>query len=111
METLSKEEIDAKLREYAAVKAEIKRLEKQVEKLGPKIREIVTEHLKSDKVETDFGSFTISTVNVWKYSKAVTDAEEVVDKIKAEEKANGVATATPRYDLKFTAPKPAKTDE
>jgi len=92
------------LKMYADLKMEEARIAKEIDLLKPAVKEAITT-IGSDKVESDFGTFTLYPVSVWKYSPAVEKLEKQVDALKAEEKATGKAEATPRYDLKFSAPK------
>lgn len=103
------EELKEKLKRYAELKSIEKDTKKQIEELNPVIKEFLIES-KVDKLPTSLGNFTLTPFPVWKYSEAVEKAEEVVEELKAKEKADGTAKATYRQDLKFTAPK-ANKDE
>lgn len=95
------------LRQYAYLKAEEKRITMQLEKLRPLVKDVMVA-ADAEKIESEFGSFTIKAVSVWKYSPAVEQAEKNVEKLKEKEKAEGVASCEPRYDLVFTAAKTPK---
>lgn len=92
-----------KLEKYAELKTLEKRVKAEIAELGPVIKTMLAD-AGADKVESDFGLFTLKSVPVWKYSAAVEEAEKKVDDLKADEKARGVAVAEPRVDLMFKAP-------
>ena len=86
-----------KLKEYATLKSEEKRIAERLGELGPEIREAMRAN-DADKVETDFGSFTLSERGTWQYSPAVEALQE-------QEKANGTAKKLVSTILRFTATK------
>lgn len=94
---------------YAKLKAEEKRIKAEITELSPLLKEDI-HAAGGDKVASDFGTFTLKPVKVWKYSEAVELAEKAVDELKEKEKATGIATSDVREDLVFTAPKAAKED-
>ena len=61
---------------------------------------------KSDKIETDFGSFTRIRMNIWEFSPAVKAAKDGVKELEASEKESGLAKVkTVRQSLRFNSPK------
>src|SRR5436190_12564799 len=85
------------LAEYAELKSEEKVIADELARLQPLIKEAMNAN-GVDKVNTDFGAFTISSRSIWKYSPAVADLQE-------KEKANGTAKQLVSSSLRFTAPK------
>ena len=97
---MTNEEFKATLAAYAEAKKTEAEAKKIIEELAPKIKEkMLNESI--DKMESDFGNFTLKYVPVWKYSDVVVEAEKAVDELKQEEKANGKATNIIRNDLVF----------
>lgn len=90
------------LRRYAELKIQEKAIKAEIEDLGPKVREFISAQ-GVDKLPTTMGVFSLVAKAVWKYSPAVENAEKAVDKLKAQEKADGTATSDARYDLMFKA--------
>lgn len=90
--------------QYSLLKKEEKRVEAALKELRPKIVEQMGE-ANADKTTSEFGTFTVKPVSVYKYSKAVDDLLKKVDELKEDEKARGIATSDVRYDLVFTASK------
>ena len=86
-----------KLQEYASLKSEEKRIAERLEELGPEIREAMRAE-DVDKVNTEFGAFSLSERSTWQYSPAVAELQE-------KEKANGTAKKLVSTILRFTAPK------
>jgi len=86
-----------KLEEYASLKSEEKRIAERLEQLSPEIREAMRAE-DVDKVDTAFGSFTLSERTNWQYSPEVAALQE-------KEKANGTAKKLVSTILRFTAPK------
>lgn len=86
-----------KFRKYAELKVEAKRIEEELDLLAPELKEVMM-RTGTDKVETDFGNFTLGEQTRWKYSKAVEELQET-------EKANGTASRVTSTTLRFTAPK------
>lgn len=96
------EDKEGNFRKYAALKIEEKRIKAELELLNPVIKDLM-QKANADKVPSDWGTFTLKPVSVWKYSKAVDALEKKVDKLKAQEKAEGIADSDVRYDLVFKA--------
>lgn len=97
-------------KKYADLKIQEKRIKAELEQLKPVITAEMSK-VGAEKVPSDFGTFTLKPVPVWKYSEAVEKAQEAVDKLKEEEKAKGVAVSETRIDLVFTAPKVPKEND
>ena len=86
--------------DYAEAKVLAEACKKRIEEIAPVIKQKMLDE-SIDKMESEFGNFTLKYVPVWKYSLAVETAEQEVDKMKETEKANGVATNVIRNDLMF----------
>ena len=90
--------IDKKLLErYSNLKFEEKQIAEEIELLAPQIKEMMAAN-DVDKLESDFGNFTMSETTRWKYSEAVEELQE-------KEKASGVAKRVISTTLRFTVPK------
>lgn len=85
---------------YAEAKREEKRIKAVLDELRPQVV-MEMEIVAADKVPSEFGTFSLVPKSIWKFSPAVSAAEEKVDKLKEEEKATGVAHSDVRYDLIF----------
>lgn len=92
------------LEEYVIIEEQFKLIE---QKKKDARAAIVADFTKKniEKVETDFGSFTISSRTVWSYTDAVKKLEEKVKIAKTKEQEKGVADATTTEFLLYTAPK------
>lgn len=88
------------LTDYAAIKSSIKELEEQAKELSKAILSELDE-AGADKVETDLGAFIVIPRKTWKFSPAVTQAEEALDGLKLQEQQTGVATFTESKSLRF----------
>ena len=82
------------LQEYAELKAVEKSNTERLDFLKPLIVEEMRK-IDADKVETEFGNFTLGSMARWSYSPAVTELQET-------EKANGKAKQTVSTVLRFT---------
>jgi hypothetical protein len=95
------------LERYASIKRQIAALEEEADLLRPSIVNAMldTESEKINLVGEDgvtiTGSFTLEKKRSWEFSDSVTEAEEGLKELKAEEKATGVATYTEAPILKF----------
>jgi hypothetical protein len=85
------------LAEYAKLKQVEKATADRLKELQPTIREAMRAN-DVDKVNTDFGSFTLSSRATWEFSDAV-------DELKEKEKANGTAKQIVATVLSFRASK------
>lgn len=95
---------------YAEIKNEIKRLTEEADELGPILKSQISE-AGADKIDVPgTGLFTLKKVQVFKFSESVISKKEEVKKLEEEEKATGVAKATIREDLVYTAPKVIKEE-
>lgn len=82
------------LKEYADLKVSEKATTERLEFLKPLIVEEMRK-IDADKVETEFGNFTVGSMTRWQYSPAVTDLQE-------KEKATGQAKQIVSTVLRFT---------
>lgn len=82
------------LKEYADLKVSEKATTERLEFLKPLIVEEMRK-IDADKVETEFGNFTVGSMTRWQYSPAVTDLQE-------KEKATGKAKQIVSTVLRFT---------
>lgn len=88
-------------RQYAALMEQMKLLEEEKETLKASIiSELVKEG--TDKVETDWGKFTIAGRTSWKYSDKVTALSERLKLAKIREEEKGIATSTETKYLVYT---------
>ncbi len=90
------------LKRYAELKIQEKAIKAELEDLNPKVRDFISAQ-GVDKLPTTMGTFSLVAKAVWKYSPAIEKAEKAIDKLKAQEKADGTATSDARYDLMFKA--------
>ena len=94
--------MEEKLKQYAELKIEEKRITDLLESLKPEIKEYI-EGQGVDKLPTSLGTFTLGARTTWKYSPAV-------EALQKEEKATGIAKQVVTTSLIFTAPKAEKED-
>jgi len=74
--------------EYETLKIQAKVIDSRLDELRPTIMNHVP---LDEEVMADRGKFYLQSKTSWKYSQSVTDAVEEVDKLKAQEKADGTA--------------------
>lgn len=87
--------------EYAIIEAKIKELSNQKDAIRTKILEdMVSKDEK--KIETPFGSFSVSKLKKWEYTEKVSELEEKYKAQKALEESTGEATYTETPSLRFT---------
>lgn len=91
-----------KIKEYEAIKLQIKELESQAKELEPVVREAL-ESIEEDQIETDNGKFYFTTRKTWKYTEAVTTKEAEVKALKKEEEENGRAKASESKSVTYRA--------
>lgn len=95
---------------YAELKTEEKRVKGEIEALGPVLKGEISA-AGADKVDVKgAGLFTLKKVQVFEFSDEVKAKKEEVKKLEEHEKATGVAKASIREDLVFTAPKVVKEE-
>lgn len=82
------------LQEYAELKVIEKANTERLDTLKPLIVEEMRK-IDADKVETEFGNFTVGSMTRWQYSPAVADLQE-------KEKATGQAKQVVSTVLRFT---------
>lgn len=95
------ETIEEKLKRYAELKQEEKRVVEEIDTLSPDIKEYLSNR-GVDKLPTSLGTFSLVSRAVWKYSPAV-------EKLQKEEKAKGIAKKIESISLMFKTPR-AKGD-
>lgn len=78
------------LKQYASLEIKFKLLEEEKKLLREKIVEDFNKN-KIDKMETDYGSFTICEKKTWIYSKKVKTLEDKVKIEKDKEQKKGIA--------------------
>lgn len=86
---------------YAILEAKIAELETQKAPLRVKILEEMVERAEK-KVDTPFGSFSVSNRKSWTYTPRVAEAEEKFKALQAKEQSTGDATFTETPSLRFT---------
>ena len=92
------------LKEYVKLEEKFKALETEKKELRTKIVEDMTK-AKMEKIETDFGSFTICQKASWKYTEAVEKIEDRLKIARIKEQEKGLAKRSVTEYLLFTAPK------
>ena len=101
-----------KFLEYGKLKIEAKMIKDRIEELAPELKA----HMNSeevDKLEADYGTFSLKPVPVWKFSDKVVALKEDIKEEEAKEKADGTAKSEDRVDLVFKPgkPKPKSSEE
>lgn len=89
-----------KYKQYADIKLQIRFLEERAEELNKEIVADMQDN-KVEKVETEFGKFTICTKKTWKFSPKVKSLEEKVKLAKIDEQERGIAKAEESNYLLF----------
>lgn len=90
--------------EYAELDAQIKALEAKKEQLRPHIVNMMIER-GEEKVETEFGKFSVNALKKWSYPEEVVELGEEFKAAKAKAESTGEATYEETPSLRFT---PAK---
>ena len=91
-------------KKYADIKNKIKALTQDAKLIEAEIKEELVE-ADVKKVNSDFGTFSVTTRTTWKYTENV---DAIKNKLKEEQKAeqdSGVATSTEASSLMFRAKK------
>ncbi len=78
------------LKKYASIEVKFKALEAEKKELREEILNDLVKH-KLDKVESNFGTFTVSSKPVWKFSSAIKMLTEKLALAKAKEQKSGKA--------------------
>lgn len=87
--------------EYAIIESKIKELTNQKDIIRTKIlEEMVSKDEK--KIETPFGSFSVSKLKKWEYTDKVSELEEKYKAQKALEESTGQAKFTETPSLRFS---------
>lgn len=81
------------LKEYYKLELKFRELENEKKLLRDSIVEDFRKN-KLDKVESDFGSFTICEKKSWKYSEKIKSLEDKVKIAKDKEQRKGIAEAS-----------------
>lgn len=89
-----------KLQQYIKLEIEYKELEARKQALRLEILNEMNKE-KMQKVDTDFGSFTVCTKKSWKYTPAVSALEEKLKIARIKEQDRGVAKAVESEYLLF----------
>ena len=88
---------------YAELDANIKALEEERVALKPQVIEEIKKS-GAEKVESDFGNFTIASKTTFAYSSKVVEAETKLKTLKKKEEADGTAKAKVTEFLYFRSP-------
>lgn len=94
---------------YADLKAIVKKADKEIKDLAPKLREQM-EAAGKDEVESEAGKYFFSVVPVWTYPPEIQKMEEELEKAKEVAQQIGTATHEDRKDFKFVAAKLPKDE-
>ncbi len=89
---------------YSQLKNTIKELQEEVNVLEPELMNEMKES-GAEKVESDFGLFTIVPRKAYQYSDVVKSMETVLKDKKKEEEKNGVAQVSINTSLRYTSKK------
>lgn len=87
--------------EYAFIESKIKDLENQKDKLRISILDDMISN-EEKKIDTPFGSFSVTYRKSWTYSDKVIEAEEKFKALKAKEESTGEATCIENPSLRFS---------
>ena len=91
------------LKEYVELESQIKELEARKTTLRGSILTSLQEN-KLEKIESEYGKFTVVNKTTWKYSEVVEKLTEKLKITKAKEEKKGVAKASVSQYLLFTKP-------
>ena len=97
----------SKLELYASYKMAIAEFEEKCDQLKPEILEMM-ESEEAEKVNTEFGSFTLTKNRKYTFSDSVEQVRTDLKEKEAIEKADGTATYEESTILKFTSKKNKK---
>ena len=93
------------LQQYANLKEQERVIAEEIAKINPLVLAEI-DAAGADKVEAKgIGTFSKASRKTWKFSKEVELAEEGLEELKRQEKADGTATVTEKPYLLFKAPK------
>jgi len=90
--------------------AKLEEEKRKIEERQAEIKEEALTFLKeagSDKIESDFGSFTIVARKTWKYSEKIAELDKTLKTQKKTEETDGTATAEVKESITFY---PVKTN-
>lgn len=88
------------LKKYANIEAKLRTLEEERLAFRAQILSDLQKN-KLDKVQSDYGSFTVSSRKTWTYSDTVTALAEKLKITKSKEEVKGIAKATINEYLLF----------
>lgn len=94
----------SKLEAYASLKVQIAELEEEAKKLNPEIVAMMQSE-EADKINTEYGSFTLEKKRTYTFSDAVELKRVDLKEMEAKEKADGTASYEENAILKFTKKK------
>ncbi len=94
----------SKLELYASYKTAVAEYEAKMNELKPEIIEMM-EKEEAEKVNTDFGTFTLMQNRKWAFSEEVESVRIELKEKETKEKADGTATYEETPVLKFTSKK------
>ena len=87
--------------QYAEVVAEEVKIKMQKEDIQARMKESM-KAAGADKLETNFGAFTIYQRATWKYSPEIESEYEIIKQKEKQEQEEGIAKATYTESLRFT---------
>lgn len=91
------------LQRYENLKIEIREREEEIERLKPLILPLIPE---DKELLTEKGYFYIQNRPVWIFTEDVENKEKELKKLKASEKARGIATQEPSPTLYYKSGRP-----
>lgn len=86
---------------YAELEAQIKLLEEEKNTIKSKIMGSMIEN-SQEKLETEFGKFTITKLKKWEYPVSVVNKEVDYKTAKSNAELDGTATYTENASIRFT---------
>jgi len=89
-----------KLKRYSDLKLQEKALKAQMSILNSEILQMLNDE-NADKIESDFGVFTLVPKKTWKFSDSIDTAKKNIKMLQEEEQADGTATYTESHYLMF----------
>lgn len=96
------------LQRYETLKLEIKEREEELERLKPVVLPLIPE---DKELLTEKGYFYIQNRPTWTFTKSVEDHEKELKKMKAQEKARGIATSVDVPTLYYAVGRPKPRPE
>lgn len=93
-----------KFKRLAAIQAKKDALEDEEKELRAVCLAII-QKAGVDRVEADYGVFSVMKRKTWAYSTAVADAQQEIFELKKSEEESGAATCTTSESLRYQAKK------